>query len=90
MSTPNPLLVAAAPAIGAQIAALATLLTNLGPDPTKLPVTLSGAIDIFIGTVKLQLPVLVNAEWGVVISEGQAKLAALAKQLATAVTPSAG
>jgi hypothetical protein len=84
-TTPNPALVAAAPAIDAAFAALSTFITNLGPDPTKLPATLPGAAKIFIGTVELQLPVLVNAEWGVVQSDAQNDIAAVRAKLAAAV-----
>ncbi len=89
MSTASPALVAAAPALDAVLAAMGTFLANLGPDPTKLPVTLPGAFDIFMGTVKLQLPAVINAEWGVVQSDGQAKVAELRKALAAAITPPA-
>jgi hypothetical protein len=66
--------------------ALATFITNLGPDPIKLPATLPGALQIFLGTVELQLPVLVNAEWGAVQTDAQSKIAVLQNRLQAAVT----
>ena len=82
MSTPNPVLVAAAPALDAALAALETFVTNLGPDPTKLVVTFPGALSVLIGQIQLQFPTLVNAEYSVVATEAQTKLAALRASLA--------
>jgi hypothetical protein len=89
MTTPNPALVAAAPEFSAALSALSQFFTNLGPDPTKLPVTLPGAWNIFKGQVELQLPQLINAEWGVLVSGAQSDIANWQKQLAaqTAATP---
>jgi len=82
VSTPNPVLVAAAPALDAALAALETFVTNLGPDPTKLVVTFPGALSVLIGQIELQFPTLVNAEYSVVATEAQTKLAALRASLA--------
>jgi hypothetical protein len=85
MSGPNPALVAAAPAVDASLGALEALITNLGPDPLKLPVTLPGSLKIFVGTVELQLPVLVNAEWGAVQADAITQVQGLRARLAAAV-----
>ena len=71
----------------ASLDALATLIKNLGPDPTKLPATLSGALQIFLGTVELQLPALANAEWGAVQTDALSKIAAVQARLQAAVKP---
>jgi hypothetical protein len=90
VSTPNPVLVAAAPSINASLAALAQFIVNLGPDPTKLIATAPGALKILIGTVELQLPPLVNAEWGSVQTDLQSQIASLQTRLAAAVAPASG
>jgi hypothetical protein len=87
MSTPNPELVAAAPALQAALGALSTFITNLGPDPTKLALTFPGALQVFVGTVELQFPTLVNAEFGVVTSDAQSKIAGLQAALTKATAP---
>jgi hypothetical protein len=88
MSTPNPILVAAAPSINAALEAISTFITNLGPDPTKVPVTFPGALQILLGQLELQLPVLANQEFGAVQTAAQAKIAAWQKSLAAATTTS--
>lgn len=75
MSTPNPALTAAAPELKAIIQALDTFVTNLGPDPTKLPATFGPALQILAGTAGLQLPVLANSEWGVVTADAHSTFA---------------
>lgn len=66
MSTPNPFLVAGAPELIAVLQAAKTFVTNLGPDPTKLALTAPPALQVFAGTIGLQIPALANAEFGVV------------------------
>jgi len=87
MSTPSPVLVAAAPSIKATLQALSTFITNLGPDDEKLPETFPGALQVLLGSVELQLPVVVNAEWGMVQSDAQTKITGLIQRLDTAVAP---
>lgn len=77
MSTPNPGLVAAVPAFKASIAAVRQFLANLGTDPLLVPAKMPGAVAILIGTAQLQVPVLVNAEWGVATAAADAELAKL-------------
>jgi hypothetical protein len=73
--------------MNASLDALAQLVKNLGPDPMKIPVTLPGALDIFLGTIKLQLPVLANSEWSAVQTDAQAQIASVKARLAAAITP---
>lgn len=85
--TPNPVLVAAAPSLDASLAAISTFLVNLGPDPVKVPATIGPAVQVLLGTLGLQLPAVVTAEWGVVMSGGQSGIADLRKKLAAAIAP---
>lgn len=68
MSTtaPNPVLVDAAPSLIVALQAVQTFINNLGPDPTKWPLTGAGALQVLAGTLELQLPTLVNAEAGAI------------------------
>jgi hypothetical protein len=86
MSTPNPVLVAAAPSINAALVAISTFITNLGPDPTKVAVTFPGALQVLLGQLELQLPVLANSEFGAVQTAAQSKIAQWQASLATAVS----
>lgn len=74
MSTPNPLEQAAIPSAIAVLNALQTFLTNLGTDPAKIPVTAPGALQVLLGSVELQAPVLANSEWGAVQTAANAKI----------------
>ena len=76
MSTPNPIVTAAAPELIAVLQAVQVFITNLGPDPTKLVITAGPALEVLLGTVGLQAPAAINAEWGLVQSQMNAKLAA--------------
>jgi hypothetical protein len=64
MSDPNPLLVAAEPALVASLQALQTFITNLGTDPAQVAIKFPGALQILLGSVELQLPALASAEFG--------------------------
>lgn len=75
MSTPNPLEQAAIPSALAILAALQTFITNLGTDPAKIPVTAPGALQVLLGSVELQAPVLANSEWAAVQSTANSKIA---------------
>jgi len=86
MSTPNPALVAAAPAFDATLVALETFVTNLGPDPAKVPVTFPGALTVLLGTLQLQVPVLANAEFGVAQSAALSGISDLRAKLKAATT----
>jgi hypothetical protein len=74
MSSPNPILSAAAPELVIVLQALQTFLTNLGTDPTKFAITLPGALQVFLGTAELQLPALAGAEVGAVQTAANAKI----------------
>ena len=77
MSTPNPVLEAAKPAILASLQALQTFLTNLGTDPAQVAVKLPGAAQVLLGTIEMQLPGLAASELGAVQADLNAKIAAL-------------
>lgn len=74
MSTPNPALVAAAPSLIAALQAVKQFIANLGTDPALVAAKLPGALQVLIGTVELQLPVIVTAEIGVVAPDLNTKL----------------
>jgi hypothetical protein len=75
MSTPNPLEAAAIPSAVAVLQALQTFLTNLGTDPTQLAVKAPGALQVFLGTVELQVPALATAEFSALQSTANSKIA---------------
>lgn len=82
MSTPNPVLVAAAPtlitAIGDLQAAINTILTG---DPAQIGLRVGPAVAILVGQLELLLPGLEIAELSVVGTEANAKLGALVTKL---------
>lgn len=73
---------AIAPELLAVITAAEAFVTNLGADPTKLPLTAGPALGIFLNTVALQAAPALNAEWGAVQADALTKLAALKAKLA--------
>lgn len=75
MSTPNPVVVAGAPSIIAVLQALQTFVTNLGTDPLQVSVKFPGALQVLIGSVELQLPVLASAEFGALQTDVNSKIA---------------
>jgi hypothetical protein len=81
MSNPNPVLVAAVPSLLAVIAAIETLVANVGTDPAQFAIKWPGALNVFLGTVEMQLPALASSEIGAVQSVANAKLAAWATSL---------
>jgi hypothetical protein len=82
MSTPNPVLQAAAPtlikALQEVIVAVNTILTG---DPAQIALRAGPAIAILVGQLELLLPVLATAEVGVVNSEATTKLNGLITKL---------
>jgi hypothetical protein len=64
MSTPNPVVAAAAPELISVIQAIQTFITTMGPDPIKWAVLFPGASLALQGAVLLQLPTLATAEGG--------------------------
>jgi hypothetical protein len=81
MSTPNPLVAAAAPSLIAVLQALQTFVGNLGTDPTQVPAKFPGALQVLLGSVELQLPALASAEFTTLQSEANTKIAAWIKSL---------
>lgn len=85
MSTPNPVVTAAVPALIAALEAIQTFVTNLGTDPLQVAVKFPGALQVLIGTIELQVPGLATAELGALQAEVNAKIAgAIAKLKAQA------
>jgi Transglycosylase SLT domain len=82
MSTPNPILTAAAPTLITAIqliqAALNTILTG---DPMQIPLRAGPAVAILVSQLELLLPGLATSEAGAVNTEAQAKLAGLITKL---------
>lgn len=74
MSTPNPVLVAAAPSLIAVLQALKQFNVNIGADPTKWALTVPGAFTILVGTVQLQLPSVAAAEAGALQTDINTKI----------------
>lgn len=74
MSTSNPLVAAAAPSLVSVLEAFQTFVTNLGTDPAKVAATFPGAAQILLGTIELQAPVVLNAEFGAAQSLVQARV----------------
>jgi hypothetical protein len=72
---PNPILAAAAPSLVATLTALQTFITNLGTDPAQVAVKFPGALQIFLGSVELQLPAVVNSELGAVATAANTRIA---------------
>jgi len=81
MSTPNPILVAAAPAIIAALKAIEQFSVNIGTDPTQWAVKVPGAFQVLLGTIELQLPVVAAAEAGALQTDVTAKINALIAKL---------
>lgn len=90
MSTPNPILVAAAPYIVTALQAAKTLIANLGTDPAQVAAKAPGALAVFVGTLEMELPGLAASEIGAVQTALQARLDALiASAQAAAAAPTA-
>lgn len=82
MSTPNPVLKAAAPTLIQAITlvqdALNTILTG---DPAQIPLRAGPAAAILVAKLELLVPSLATAEVGAVNTDVQAKLAAVVTKL---------
>ena len=89
MSTPNPVLVAAAPSLIASLQALQTFVTDLGPDPVQVPLRFPGASAKLLGSLELQLPALLASEYGAAQAVVNTQIGSLITKLQTAVTPPA-
>ena len=75
MSTPNPVVTAAAPSLIQVLEAVQTFVINLGTDPQQVAAKFPGALQVLIGTVELQLPSLASAELSTVQGEVNTKIA---------------
>lgn len=62
MSTPNPILVAAAPSLITALQAIQQFNTDMGTNPAQWAANYPGASLKLIGTLQLQLPALATAE----------------------------
>ena len=76
MSTPNPLVAAAAPSLITALQALQTFFTNLGTDPAQIAVKFPGATQVLLGTLEMELPGLAQSEIGALQTAANAKIAA--------------
>jgi hypothetical protein len=76
MSSPNPVLAAAAPSLIAALQALQTFFTNLGTDPAQVAVKFPGATQVLLGTLEMELPGLAQAELGALQTAANTKIAA--------------
>jgi hypothetical protein len=84
MSTPNPILAAAAPSLIAVLEAVQAFNTNIGSDPTKWALTVPGALTVLLGTIQLQVPTLAASEAATLQGDVNAKLATWIAKLKTA------
>lgn len=78
MSTPNPILSAAesaaAPSLIAALQAIQTFITNMGTDPAQFALKFPGALQVLIGNLELQLPVLAASEITALQTEVNSKI----------------
>lgn len=76
VSTPNPVLVAAAPSLIAALQAVQTFISNLGTDPAQVAIKFPGALQVLLGSIEMQLPGLASSEIGAVQTAANARIAA--------------
>ena len=81
MSTPNPIEVAAIPSAIAALTALKTFIASLQGDPAQIPLKLPGALQVFLGTLELQIPTLATSEVAAVFTEANTKIDGLISSL---------
>ena len=81
VSTPNPVLAAAAPSLVAVLQALQTFITNLGTDPATVAIKFPGALQVFLGTVEMQAPTVAAAEITALQTAANSKIAAWITEL---------
>jgi len=89
MSTPNPVLQAAAPALVAMLSAVQQFINDMGADPAKWLLNYPGAKLKLVGSIGLQLPQLATAEGGALESFINGQLAAWVKDLQALSPPAA-
>jgi hypothetical protein len=66
--------IAAIPTAIAVLKALQQFNANMGIDPMQWALKFPGAFDILLGTIKLQVPSLAQAEGGAIIGEANTKI----------------
>jgi hypothetical protein len=76
MSSPSPILAAAAPSLVAVLQALQAFITNLGTDPAQVAIKFPGALQVFLGTVEMQAPTVAAAEIEALQSAANSKISA--------------
>jgi hypothetical protein len=82
VSTPNPILVAAAPTLITALQELQTAInTILTGDPMQIPLRVGPAVAILTGQLELLLPQLAIAETGVVQADVNSKIGGLITKL---------
>ena len=64
MSTPNPVLSAAAPSLISAVQAIQQFVTTIGPDPAQWPLKVLPAQTVLVGQLGLLLPQVEVAEVG--------------------------
>lgn len=75
--TPNPVFQAAAPSIILALQAVEQFSTDIGPDPTKWALTVPASFQKLLGSLELQIPVVVSAEGGALQTAVTAKVSDL-------------
>ena len=84
---PDPVVTAAIPSVISVLQALQAFVKNLGTDPLQVAVKFPGAVQVLIGTVEMQLPVLADSEFGAVQTDVNGKIAGWITQLQSKVPP---
>jgi len=87
MSTPNPLLVAEAPALISVLQAIKQFNTDMGPDPIKWQLNFPGSLLKLQGTVALALPAMAAAAGGALQVQVNNNIDAAIAKLQASVTP---
>lgn len=70
----DPVVSAAIPELVAAIKAIQNFITNMGTNPAQWTLKFPGAVQVLIGTVELQVPVLASAEAEALASDINSKL----------------
>jgi len=90
MSTPNPIVAAAAPQLIQILQAVQTLVINMGTDPAQIAIKFPGALAVFLGTVEMQLPALAASEIGAAQTAANAKISSWIASLQAQAAPKTG
>ena len=81
MSTPNPVLAAAAPSLITILQAVQSMVTNVGTDPMQIAVKFPAAVAVLLATIEMQLPGLAASELGVLEAQTNSKIGGWISQL---------